>query len=91
VSVNDCALETSLPLKQGTYLQVQLQIKNGRPPVVVDQAVVRSARNGSIGLQFTFIKEEEKARLNRFISGLLGVPAPGPDITSRIYVHSSKP
>ncbi len=74
VSVADCAISTDLPLKQGDALQLELYPKSGRPPIIVAQAVVRSVRQGLVGVQFVDVEESEKARLNRFVSGMVGVP-----------------
>jgi len=46
VSVADCAIETSLSLKQGDVLKLELYAKSGRPPIVVAQAAIRSVRQG---------------------------------------------
>lgn len=74
VSVADCAVNTDLPLKQGDALKLELYPKSGRPPIVIAQAVVRSVRRGLVGMQFVDVEESERARLNRFVSGMVGVP-----------------
>ena len=74
MSVADCAISTDLPLQQGDTLKLELYPKTGRPPIVVAQAVVRSIRQGLAGVQFVDVEESEKARLNRFVSGMVGVP-----------------
>ena len=79
VSVADCAMETPLPLKQGDTLKLELYAKTGRPPIVVDKAVIRSVRKGIVGIQFTEVSETEKARLHRLVGDLVGLPiAPVP-------------
>jgi hypothetical protein len=74
VSVADCALETTLPLKQGEALKLELYVKSGRPPIVVAKAVIRSVRVGAVGVQFVDVSDNDKARLNRLVSDLVGVP-----------------
>lgn len=74
VSVADCAFETSLPLKQGDTLKLELYAKSGRPPIVVDKAVIRSIRQGIVGVQFTEVSETDRARLHRLVSDLVGLP-----------------
>ncbi len=74
VSVADCAMETSLPLKLGETLKLELYPKSGRPPIVVEQAVIRSIRQATIGVQFTEISETDKARLNRLVGDMIGLP-----------------
>jgi hypothetical protein len=74
VSVADCALETTLPLEQGEILKLELYAKTGRPPIIVEKAVVRSIRKTTIGVQFTEVSETDKARMNRLVSDMVGVP-----------------
>jgi hypothetical protein len=74
VSVADCALETTLPLEQGETLKLELYAKSGRPPIIVEKAVVRSIRKTTIGVQFTEVSDTDKARLNRLVSDMVGVP-----------------
>lgn len=74
VSVADCAFETSLPLKQGDTLKLELYAKSGRPPIVVGKAVIRSIRQSIVGVQFTEVSETDKARLHRLVGDLIGLP-----------------
>lgn len=74
VSVADCAIEIMLPLTQGEHLKLELYAKSGRPPIVVERAVVRSVRTGVVGVQFVEVAETEKARLNRLVGDMVGVP-----------------
>jgi PilZ domain-containing protein len=74
VSVADCAFGTSLPLKQGDVLKLELYAKSGRPPIVVEKAVIRSIRQGIVGVQFTAVSEADKARLHRLVGDLVGLP-----------------
>lgn len=79
VSVADCALETTLPLKQGEALKLELYPKTGRPPIVVEKAVIRSIRKATVGVQFIEVSDTDKARLNRLVGDLVGLPiAPVP-------------
>jgi hypothetical protein len=79
VSVADCALETTLPLKQGDALKLELYPKSGRPPIVVEKAVIRSIRKATVGVQFLEVSDTDKARLNRLVGDLVGLPiAPVP-------------
>ena len=79
VSVADCALESTLPLKQGDFLKLELHPKAGRPPIIVEKAVIRSIRKSTVGLQFIDVSDADQARLNRLVSDMVGVPiAPVP-------------
>lgn len=74
VSVADCAFETSLPLKQGDTLKLELYAKSGRLPIIVEKAVIRSIRKGIVGVQFTEVSETDRARLHRLVGDLIGLP-----------------
>ena len=74
VSVADCAFETSLPLKPGETLKLELYAKAGRPPIVVEQAVIRSIRQRIVGVQFIEISETDRTRLHRLVGDLVGLP-----------------
>jgi hypothetical protein len=72
VSVGDCAIETAVQLHQGDALKLELFAKSGRPPIVVTRAVVRSVRQGQVGVQFVDMEDSEKARLNRLVADMVG-------------------
>lgn len=74
VSVADCALESTLPLKQGETLKLELYAKTGRAPIVVEKALIRSVRKSTVGVQFVKVSEADQARLNRLVSDMVGVP-----------------
>lgn len=74
VSVADCALESTLPLKQGESLKLELYPKAGRPPIIVEKALIRSIRKSTVGVQFIEVSEADQARLNRLVSDMVGVP-----------------
>lgn len=80
VSVAGCAIETALPLKPGNTLKLELYVKNGLPPIIVSQAVIRSVLHGTAGVQFVEMADSEHTRLNHVVGGMVGVPvAPVPD------------
>jgi hypothetical protein len=86
VSVADCALETSLPLKQGENLKLELYAKTGRPPIVVEKGVIRSVRKNIMGIQFVEVSDTDKARLNRLVGDMVGVPiAPVPRTSAPVH------
>lgn len=74
VSVADCAFETSLPLKQGDTLKLELYAKSGRLPIIVEKSVIRSIRKGIVGVQFIEVSDTDRARLHRFVGDLIGLP-----------------
>ncbi len=71
VSMGGCTVRMESPLPMGTFLGVQLQSGEHEPAISVGTAMVRSIRRNSVGIQFLELDREEKARLSRFIHGLL--------------------
>lgn len=70
LSMAGCALESDATVPEGSL--VQLELKNSSAsPVEVEAAVVRSARQRTIGLQFLRLREEEQERLRQFVRQLL--------------------
>jgi len=72
VSVGDCAFESDAQLQQGDSLKLELFAKSGRPPIVVEQAVIRSVRGGTLGVQFIKVADSEKSRLHRLVGDMVG-------------------
>jgi hypothetical protein len=52
-------------------LKLELQISNDVAPVIVDAAIVRNVRSGSVGVEFLQWQQSERERLQLFIRGLL--------------------
>jgi hypothetical protein len=48
-----------------------LQISSEVPPVIVDAAIVRNVRSGSVGVEFIQWQHRERERLQLFIRGHL--------------------
>lgn len=70
LSMAGCAVESEAKVPEGSL--VQLELKNtGTSPLQVEAAVVRSARQKTVGLQFLRLWEEERERLRQFIRELL--------------------
>jgi hypothetical protein len=72
VSVGDCAIESDAQLQQGDSLKLELFAKSGRPPIVVERAVIRSVRGGTLGVQFIKVADSEKSRLHRLVGDMVG-------------------
>jgi hypothetical protein len=71
-SVTGGTLETDLQLPEGALIQLEIELPDGKS-VAVDGAVVRSVRAGSLGLSFTWMRVPERARLEAFVIGALGL------------------
>jgi PilZ domain len=67
LSIAGCSLEAAAPLPEGEVVQLTLQPGGEEPGIVVDEAVVRSSRDGRLGLQFIRVKEDQEGRLRRYL------------------------
>ncbi len=71
ISMGGCTVRMESPLPMGTFLGIQLQSSDEDPAISVGTAMVRTVRRNSVGIQFLELDRDEKARLSRFIHGLL--------------------
>ncbi|MCH6558421.1 MAG: PilZ domain-containing protein [Nitrospirae bacterium] len=76
VSMSGCGVESTARLAQGNYGVLLLHLPEHDPPVQVDVAVVRWAREQRCGLQFLRMRPEEKERFHRFIGTFDRKPSP---------------
>ena len=72
VSVTGAMLQSDLGAPEGALIQLEIELPDGQL-VAVDGALVRSVRAGSLGLQFTAVRVPERARLQAFLIGDLGL------------------
>ena len=66
ISVSGGTIRSDLRPPAGALIQVEIQLPDGRG-VLVDGAVVRSVREDSLGLEFTWVRAPERARLQAFL------------------------
>lgn len=71
VSMGGCSFNTSTLLAHGNVIRLRLQLSNNLSPVTVDEAVVRYAQEGWVGVEFLRWQESERDRLQLFLRGLL--------------------
>ncbi|GKS56886.1 hypothetical protein YTPLAS18_04130 [Nitrospira sp.] len=76
ISMGGCTVRMESPLPMGTFLGIQLQAGEQEPAISVGTAMVRSIRRNSVGIQFLELDRDDKARLSRFIHGLLLTHSP---------------
>ena len=67
LSITGCSIETDAPVPEGEVIQLKLQARGDDRPIVVDHAVVRSARGGRLGVQFIRVQEDEQGRLRHYL------------------------
>ena len=71
VSMGGCSVRTDAKVETGAIINLSLYISKDVPPVVIDAAMVRNARAGTIGLEFLLWQQSERERLQQFVRGLL--------------------
>lgn len=77
ISVTGGSIETDLRAPVDSLIQLDIELPDGQV-VAVDGAQVRSLREGSLGLQFTWIRTPERARLQAYLIDVLGLSASAP-------------
>lgn len=73
IALGGCSLEANVVLAIGAKFRMDILISENEPPLVVDQALVRSVRPTGFGIQFMEFQEAEKVRLGRVLERLLAV------------------
>ncbi|HEY3065580.1 MAG TPA: PilZ domain-containing protein [Methylomirabilota bacterium] len=73
LSIDGCTVETDVYVIPGGIVKLSLQVAPRRPPIVIEAAVVRSARPRTLGLHFLRIAPAESERLREFVFEILGV------------------
>jgi hypothetical protein len=71
IALGGCSLEANVVLAIGAKFRMDILISNNEPPLVINQALVRSIRLTGFGIQFMEIQDAEKERLGRLIEKLL--------------------
>jgi len=70
LSVEGFTAKTAARLDVGATVSVTLDLVTGEPPIEVEEAVVRSAHDDALGVQFVRLHPEELRRLRRVVVGL---------------------
>ncbi len=73
IALGGCSLEANVVLAIGAKFKMEILVSENEPPLVVDQALVRSVRPTGFGIQFMEIQDVEKERLGRVLEKLLAV------------------
>lgn len=71
VSMAGCGFTSGADLPTGMVMRLSLQIAGDIPPVAVDAAVVRHARQRAHGVEFIHWQQRERERLQVFVRGML--------------------
>lgn len=71
IALGGCTLEANVVLAIGAKFRMEILISDSEPPLVIQQALVRSVRPAGFGIQFMEILDAEKERLGRLLEKLL--------------------
>lgn len=76
LSHTGCRIATLVQVPHGTSLEVRLILPDDLPPLTVESCIVRWSRGHEFGVQFLDPREEDRARLARFIGTIQSSPSP---------------
>jgi hypothetical protein len=71
IALGGCSLEANVVLAIGAKFRMDILISDQEPPLVINQALVRSVRPTGFGIQFMEVQDAEKERLGRLLEKLL--------------------
>ena len=71
LSAPGCAIETTLPVRPGDYLELHVMAPDQARPLTVGLAKVRWAAEQKAGIEFIRVRRDEQSRLQRLIGQLL--------------------
>jgi hypothetical protein len=71
LSVRGCSLTAQQPLVKGNFVRLHIRHAEQEAPITIDVAVVRSASNRQLGIEFLSLQADEAARLRRLLEHLL--------------------
>ncbi|MBA5872294.1 MAG: hypothetical protein GDA68_20190 [Nitrospira sp. CR2.1] len=71
LSAPGCAIETTLPVQPGDYLELHVMAPDQARPLTVGLAKVRWATEQKAGVEFIRVRQDEQGRLQRLIGRVL--------------------
>ncbi|MDR4481366.1 MAG: PilZ domain-containing protein [Nitrospira sp.] len=78
-----CAVETTLPVRPGDYLELHVMAPDQARPLTVGLAKVRWATEQKAGIEFIRVRQDEQNRLQRLIGQVLEASAVEADADGR--------
>ena len=70
LSLRGCCINSTMDVKPGTTLQLQLQVFSDKPPVQIDRAIVHWRATTYFGVEFIGLSPESEARLQDIVKQL---------------------
>lgn len=67
LSIRGCRIRSTTPVAIGSRVELEFQYSNDSFPITIEEAVVRSSVNGTIGLRFTRLRRSDERRIRRIV------------------------
>ncbi|MDK2744385.1 MAG: PilZ domain-containing protein [Nitrospira sp.] len=67
LSIRGCRIRSTAPIRIGSRLELEFQYSDSSFPVTIDEAIVRSAVDGAIGLRFTRLHRDDERRIRHIV------------------------
>ncbi|MFQ5992065.1 MAG: PilZ domain-containing protein [Nitrospiraceae bacterium] len=81
LSMSGCGAESSDQVQARQHLALLLHLPDNEPPMEVDLATVRWSQGQQFGLEFMYVRPEERDRLRQFIRTMeTGTAHQGPPV-----------
>lgn len=71
LSAPGCAIETTLPVQPGDYLELHVMTPDQARPLTVELAKVRWAIEQKAGIEFIRVRRDDQSRLQRLIDRVI--------------------
>ena len=72
LSMGGCRAVSDMEIPANEYMRVRLYLSFTEVPVIVETAAVRWSAGKDFGLEFLVVDEEQKGRLQRFLTSIGG-------------------
>ena len=72
LSMGGCRAVSDMEIPPNEYMRVRLYLSFTEVPVIVETAAVRWSAGKDFGLEFLVVDEEQKGRLQRFLTSIGG-------------------
>ena len=67
LSIRGCRIRSTAPIRIGSRLELEFQCSDNSSSITIEEAVVRSIADGTIGLRFTRLHRNDERRIRRIV------------------------
>jgi hypothetical protein len=68
LSKEGCAIESETHMPMNSYLQMEVQLSPGEPPVLIEFAAVRWSTRTEFGAEFLTLRDDSKKRIVKYLA-----------------------